>query len=465
MDFLDTRTAFFITGSLYFLMPLVVWLALREQKNPSVIHWVVGGEMIGLGLLFMSVRGHAPEWLTYETAALCLFMGCSSRIHSLRRELGQAVRSWQFLAIGSVVWLVYAAARELNPYGHMHFIWSLSSIGGFFLWQSWLARQLGLQERNSSATWLAVAYLPLSFVLLLRAVQAVSGQVPSGVLVNDYVPVLIALLGIVAAVLGNTSFLGIFVERASRQQVRHAQEQARREESARLGRQIASLDRQRGMGLMAASLAHELSQPLTNISLISELASFDLLQEHGRESAYVKYLEDIGRNTHNAIAIMERIRGFIKSRDMAHQRVSLQEVHADVMRLMGDWLRGEHIEVQLDVGTALPKVEGDPVQLSQILVNLMRNAAQATAGQTRRHILVRLAHAGNTAILQVQDNGPGFDPGYLQGQAGAFYTTKADGLGVGLSISRHIAEQHGGTLILANAPTGGAQVTLRLPAL
>ena len=111
------------------------------------------------------------------------------------------------------------------------------------------------------------------------------------------------------------------------------------------------------------------------------------------------------------------------------------------------------------------RVHGDAVQLAQILVNLVRNAGQATAGQPQRNVSITLVRQDAEYQVVVRDNGPGFSEQALQSDANAFYTTKVDGLGIGLSISRQIAEQHHGSLSLGNAPEGGALVSLNVPAL
>eukprot|EP01032_Pedospumella_encystans_P037538 gene37538-42518_t len=108
---------------------------------------------------------------------------------------------------------------------------------------------------------------------------------------------------------------------------------------------------------------------------------------------------------------------------------------------------------------------GDPVQLSQILMNICRNAIQATQGQAYRHIDLRIWREGNLAHLSIRDNGMGLTPEVLAQVSTAFFSTKSDGLGVGLSISKSIATHHGGSLTISNAPQGGAEVHLILPAL
>ena len=343
MNVFDTRTAFLIAGLLYFLMPLVVWMALRTQKTTSIAQWCIGGELFGLGLLLISLRSRVPDLISYDLAALCMHVGNVTRIQAMQNELGKPMSRPVFAGVVSIFWLGYETGRMIEPYGSYHFVWSLLAIAFQSLWIAHLSRQLAAKESIDSARWLSLAYLPMAAILCVRVLQVVSGSASHGPLIDEYTNMGMALLGIVAAVVGNTSFLGIYAERASRQQIQKAKDDARREETARLGRQIAHLDRQRGLGLIAQSLAHELSQPLANINIIAERAELKAIHEKGPDSPFVQYAADILRNTQVAVDIMNRIRGYIKAKDIEFQPVSLQQVCTNVTHLMNDWLRSELI--------------------------------------------------------------------------------------------------------------------------
>ena len=463
MNIFDTRTAFLIAGLLYFLMPLVVWMALRLQKTRSITQWCMGGELFGLGLLLISLRSQIPDWVSYDLAALCMHVGNVTRIQAMQDELGKPMSRPVFAGVVSIFWLGYETGRIIEPYGSYHFVWSLLAIAFQSLWIAQLSRKLAAHESIDSARWLSFAYLPMAVILCVRVVQVIGGSAGYGPLIDGYTSMAMALLGIVAAVVGNTSFLGIYAERASRQQIQKAKDDARREETARLGRQIAHLDRQRGLGLIAQSLAHELSQPLANINIIAERAELKAIQAKDLDNALAQFAADILRNTQIAVNIMNRIRGYIRSKEIEFQPVKLQAVCANVSHLMNDWLRSEKIQLELHIPEQDLWVQGDPVQLSQILFNLLRNAGQACSSQLQARIVLSLRTQGDQAILEVQDNGPGFSAQALLSDTKNFVSSKIDGMGVGLSISSHIAELHHGTLRLNNSPEGGAIVTLTLP--
>jgi len=229
-----------------------------------------------------------------------------------------------------------------------------------------------------------------------------------------------------------------------------------------LGEQITQLDRRRSVGEIAASLAHELSQPLTNIYLIADRMELALQQRE--DESLNKYFADLNRNTQKAGDILGRIRTFIQSKHTPFERVELSQVITDVSALIHDLAYNESVDLQVALPPQGLAVWADPVQLSQIFMNVLRNAIQATQGQASRRLQIRVWRDGAMAHITLTDNGPGLPAEALSEVGTAFFTTKSDGLGVGLSISKSIAQQHGGSLTIANSPSGGALVELQLPA-
>lgn len=269
------------------------------------------------------------------------------------------------------------------------------------------------------------------------------------------------LFGMAALIL-----VGINSNRATRRELRIVEQRARADESRQLGEQIAHLDRQRSMGEMASSLAHELNQPLAAILLNAQIvqrglqsAGLDALQQ-------AEFNERIIYNTRRAAEVVERVRDFIRPSDMRHAPIQLQDVVQEVASLVADELRRHQIELVYASFAAPLLVRGDAIALSQVVLNVFRNAIDALAHATRRQIEVSCHQADEQAILRIRDTGSGLSPEALAKVGEPFFTTKPAGMGLGLSISRSIAAQHGGSLSLANATVdsgGGAVAELRLP--
>jgi signal transduction histidine kinase len=459
---MDLPTAFFIAGLLYLALPLTVWLILRDQGYASNSLWCVGGLAFGCALILLGMRDQWKDILTYELANWLLLLAPLLRSAALRHELHRPVK---------LVWLVLASVGFIAVYVFFHtvveqqslrFSWAAFMTTGAFLWLSLLARDIGLRERSISAKWIHAFYLALAVGLALRGVFVLSGRDEPTAIAQDTLSNVLIILGVLNAIVSNIGFLGIFIERMNRRALESAKEQARQEEASRLSDQIAQLDRRRSVGEIAASLTHELSQPMTNIYLIADRMDLELKQRN--DTSLDKYFVDLNRNVQTAGDILGRIRGFIRSKSMSIERIEVRQVISDVSALLNDLTHNESV----DVDFALPEhplaVRADSVQLSQIFMNVFRNAIQATHGQTHRQLKIRVWLEDGKAHITFTDNGPGLPKDMEDKVGSAFFSTKPDGLGVGLSIAKSIAQKHGGSLSIANAPCGGAVVELQLPA-
>lgn len=451
---------------MYISMPLVVYIALRKLAKIEVAFWCFGGTIFGLGLLAVGLRGAIPDWVSYELAVLLVFFGTAIRIESLRGELGRPRHNPALLLTVAAFWLGYVAVLKLSDSGLKYaFYWSFFWIALGILWMAGLAKQLHRTQSLSSALWLAIAYVPLGALMLIRVAAVLLGYEQYGPIASSSLTPIVSVAATIACALANTAYLGMYIERDSQSRIIHAKLQARREENERLSGQIAHLDRQRGLGLLAESLAHEISQPLTNIRLIAGLAqvrpdpSTASIEANSRTTTFT----DILRNLDLASAVLNRIRSFVRSAPPQRQDLRLDEIADNAIALMDDWLRSEGTTTRLHKEGGPLSLTGDHVQISQILVNLLRNAAQATAGSSKREIDVTIARDGDWVIARIRDSGSGFSDEALQRGITSFVSSKSDGLGLGLSISQQIAELHGGSIQLANHPLGGAELTLRLP--
>jgi C4-dicarboxylate-specific signal transduction histidine kinase len=330
------------------------------------------------------------------------------------------------------------------------------------VWLGLLAKEISQRDQSISAQWIFVSYISLAAVLVMRIPGVLLGLREPTAMSTDPLSSLMILLGVVTAIVGNIGFLGLFIERMNRQALEAAKVQARQEEATRLSEQIAQLDRRRSVGEIAASLAHELSQPLTNIYLIADRMELSLQQR--QDESLNKYFEDLNRNTQKAGDILGRIRNFIQAKNTHFERVELSQAITDVSALIHNLSYNESVDLQISLPPQGLAVWADPVQLSQIFMNVLRNAIQATHGQPSRQLRIQVWRDGGMAHITLTDNGPGLPPEAVSRVGTAFFTTKSEGLGVGLSISKSIAQQHGGSLSIGNGPTGGAVVTLLLPA-
>ncbi len=212
------------------------------------------------------------------------------------------------------------------------------------------------------------------------------------------------------------------------------------------------------MGEMTNGLAHELNQPLTAIAMYAQAAERLMTQAHPGEEDVISALHHIAAQALRAGEIIRRLRAMVRNRETREEPVDLNELLHELVVLAEADARLHHVHVRLDLATTPPKVMADPIQLQQVLLNLVRNAIEAVADleTPRRLVTLRTTRtASGDAEVSVSDLGPGVDPAIRDRLFDAFFTTKPEGTGLGLAISRSIIENHGGRLTLRpNQPVG-----------
>jgi PAS domain S-box-containing protein len=213
--------------------------------------------------------------------------------------------------------------------------------------------------------------------------------------------------------------------------------------------ELAHAARVMTMGELSASLAHELTQPLTAI-LSNAQAALRFLNSPLPDLDEVRaILADIVVDDRRAGEVIQRLRGLLKRSEPERLALDLNEVIRDVVRLIHSEVVIKHVTVSLDLGSDLSPVLGDRVQLEQVILNLLINAVEAMSSLTdrSRQLLIRSCTLGSrNTLVMVRDNGVGLDPQQAERIFDSFYTTKPKGMGLGLSISRSIIEAHGGRL-------------------
>lgn len=222
------------------------------------------------------------------------------------------------------------------------------------------------------------------------------------------------------------------------------------------------------LGQLAASLAHELNQPLGAILRNAEAAAI-LLQGDSPDIAELREItEDIRRDDRRAGTVISRLRTLLQNHTLETNRVDFSELVEDVTAL----LRTEAVSRSVRLATALEhgnaSVQGDSIHLQQVLLNLMMNGLDAAGNGTGdRFVLIRSRlREGRTLEVSVEDSGPGVDADHASRIFETFYTTKGNGMGLGLSICRTIVEAHGGKIWLDGEATAqGAVFRLTLPVL
>ncbi len=218
--------------------------------------------------------------------------------------------------------------------------------------------------------------------------------------------------------------------------------------------QQARVERLSTFGQLVGSIGHDLRNPLGVI----ETSLYILRGRVGSDERALKHVDRIAEQLGVANGIISNLLDMIRRRPLAREPVRIADV---VQGAASAVKRPEGVTLALDGVEALPAVDADPVQLRQVLVNLLENAVYAAS--PRGEVTVRGRQADASVELDVEDTGPGVDPATRLRLFEPLITTKEKGIGLGLALVKRIAERHGGSVSYSDRPGGGARFTLRLP--
>ena len=231
--------------------------------------------------------------------------------------------------------------------------------------------------------------------------------------------------------------------------------------------QLAHVTRVTTLGEMAASIAHEVNQPLSAVTTNAE-AGLRWLNRNVPDLGEVRSaIERIKSEAHRASEVIRRIRALSRKTDPKHIRIDLQDVLLESIALVRREVLRHRVNFDFTPVSEPMWVRGDKVQLQQVIINLLMNAMQAMSGMhgKERALLVSLTAAPNGYVtLRVQDNGPGISTQNLPSLFNPFFTTKPEGMGMGLSICRSIIDAHGGRIWAESDLGHGAALNFSLPA-
>jgi len=230
--------------------------------------------------------------------------------------------------------------------------------------------------------------------------------------------------------------------------------------------EFAHVTRVASLGMLTASIAHEVNQPLSGIITNADTGLWMLESDPPNLDGARETVRRALRDANRASEVIKRLRAVFSQKQVASGSVDLNEATREVIALSLTELQRNQVLLRTDFDGNLPLITGDRVQLQQVILNLLRNASDAmSAVQDRpRHLLIRTEREEDDRVrLTVQDVGVGIDPDAMDKLFQSFYTTKNDGMGMGLSISRSIVESHKGRLWATRNDGPGATFCFSLP--
>ncbi|MHC4257643.1 MAG: PAS domain S-box protein [Planctomycetota bacterium] len=220
------------------------------------------------------------------------------------------------------------------------------------------------------------------------------------------------------------------------------------------------------MGELSASLAHELKQPLAAIRSNAQAALRFLTGDNPDLDELHEILKDIIKDNRRADEVIKNLRSFLRKSELQTEELNIKDLIKDTLPLINSFETMRKIPLKLEINKAVPIVNGDRIQIQQVILNLILNSTEALMhAKVKSGLIVLKSHEedGQFITLSVRDNGPGIGTQAMEHLFDPFYTTKKEGLGMGLAISRSIIEEHGGRLWAENNQDGGATFYFTVP--
>lgn len=258
---------------------------------------------------------------------------------------------------------------------------------------------------------------------------------------------------------GYVGCLGIFTDITERKQIEE------REKKHLL--ELAHVSRVTTMGEMSSQIAHELAQPLTAIAGLSAGCLKLVKAGAAAHEDVEEVLSDISQQANRARDIIVRLRNFVRNDEVQRSRIEMNDLVRGVVPLIEVEARWHRLSMKLDLWEPLPHIMGDRVLIEQVVLNLVHNAVEAmyATDAARRHLTIRTSMAAPKAVqVAVSDSGPGIGEEIRKRIFDPFFSTKPDGMGMGLAITRSIIDAHGGALVVDGSnEQGGATFRFTLP--
>lgn len=223
------------------------------------------------------------------------------------------------------------------------------------------------------------------------------------------------------------------------------------------------------VGEIAGSIAHQISQPLSAILTNADAAESLLSQPQPPLEEIRRMLADIRRDDLRASDIVRHLHSLLKRRELQTTMIDLNEVAATALSLIQPVARKRLVTLRSSLDPSLPPIHGDSIHLEQVLLNLMMNAMDAMASNTANGVGERILHVTTSrydkysAAITVTDTGPGIAAAYRRQIFDSFFSTKKEGMGLGLAIARTIVQAHGGEIWQEGTPAGGAVFKFTIP--
>ena len=486
---LNVQTIFWMDAFLYLMLHAAIWYGLARFRSPVVVVWSASGIFSALGLCVLGSRGWLSTDVVVVAGQFLMAAGNWGRQVALRSLNGPASASWLWTSGGVNIAFValsyglhFSGSPERSITLLFYAFYTFNCLEYFFA-----GRRIALTHDKKGADSVKWAGLILSVTLGIKTLATLLGVGATDLYEPSWDHAVVFVGQFSAIMMLCVGFMQIFVDQDHRSKIAMEHQLAREQERATLAlqhsqdlgalltereeiiRQLTLSNKSAGMGALVASFAHELNQPLTANLLHAELIQAKL-EEARRDpsTAHLDILDKVAnamvKDTQRAADIIRKLRNLFRMSRGEYTVLKLDELVQDVLDLVQTKMKDADIAWTSDLDASL-RLHGDATQLQQVILNLLNNAIDALmeSGHPRPELHIRGKVSGQHLDLEVEDNGKGIEPERADDVFSLFKTSKSQGMGVGLWLSRSIVEMHGGRLTFRSEPGLRTVFTLRLP--
>jgi signal transduction histidine kinase len=481
---LHTQTTIFMVCMAYLVLHAVIWIALSEHNNKQIGLWCSSGLISGVAVILLTLRSSVGEFVFVYIGQLLMLVGTIGRLIALRLYLDKPITRplLNYVIVGALFYIPLSIAFAVGTPDAPLILFFFSFYGIVCIEFVLIGLALYKKSPTLGSRLVTIAGLFFSISLSLKAILIKLGYGAHD-LYGPGIDQHIMIVGQFAAItLSNIGFLRIFLERNEQSKLQIQRSLAASEEITTLLtqhkselqnllvereeiiRQLTLSNKTAGMGALVASLAHELNQPLCAIRLNAKLVERKLEEPEVDTNAAKKFLDSVITDNRRAADIITKLRSMFDGGERKQGLIDFDELVRDTVSLVVPRAKEEQIDIHIRL-EGKTKLNGDQTQLQQVMLNLLNNAVDAfpDSAAAEKTITVQTETQGKHLLLSVEDNGSGIAEELRLSVFELFKTTKAQGMGVGLWLSKAVVNAHAGEINFSSANGQGTRFEVRLP--
>jgi len=460
MSTLDPRTTMMLAAGLFILLPTGLVLAIAPKRKHFAWWWLGGSFCVAIGLLLVAGRDLLPTWITYHAAnilIMCSFVLWHQSLRIIQSHPWRLSTLIGWFLLATITFIVFYESFETvtrTTLGRL-ILGTLCLSLAYSLWN------LSKRQKGINVKLISISFLLTGLSLYVHAVLSSYGN-NSGPFVKTWDGAMLSLFVLVTAVVSHLSFLGLTLDINTQQRLERRIDRLREQETLQLNQQINELERQTDLRMAASQLAHEVNQPLTAVMAMSEVCKQALKKPSIPIDKVLSNLDKTAFNIKRASDLLMSIRMDTADQSYKPQEFNLEEVIHISLEMLQTQIEKERVQVHLQLDASDNSVMGNPLYMTQVLTNLMRNAIEAMSSSPIRTLTVSTIKRGDRLDLSIEDSGPVMSDEHFRQMNQPFNSSKDQGLGIGLLICRSLLARQGYTLEMTVKSDGGLLTKISL---